>query len=312
MRTHELRTCPACNAGNAVPFEICPHTRLQRCPSCSLVFALEYGDPEEIYVDGYLSGKSDFGLDIMHPEFQEFLESVAVRRLKAIEKVVAPPGRFLDVGCGSGEVLAVAQRRGWEVTGVEPVEESVRIARERRGLDVRQALLQQSGLPEHAYDVVSAFHVLEHMPNGADFLTELARWVRPGGAVVIEVPNFRSFHRRNHGASWSGLRPLEHVAHYTPATLASALTRTGIVPRSITTPTYLYEGQTLDQALDDLGLHRLNRQASGLIGRPGEQRGEATVAPSPFGWRLLKGVGRAYDLARTGQVILAVGIVPQS
>src|SRR5690606_4572283 len=103
-----------------------------------------YADPDAVYVDGYLSGGTDYGLDIFDPVFQEFLDFAADRRLDRIE-AVRSPGRLVDVGCGSGEVLRAARRRGWEVAGAEPVEESARIARER-GLDVRTAVLESSGL----------------------------------------------------------------------------------------------------------------------------------------------------------------------
>jgi SAM-dependent methyltransferase len=274
-----------------------------------LVFAPAYADPEEVYVEGYLLGKSQFGLDVTHPLFQEYLAWVADRRLETIEKVVGPPGRFLDVGCGSGEVLAVAERRGWKVQGAEPVIESAELA-QRRGLDVRAARLEESGLPEHSYDVVGAFHVLEHMVDGAGFLRTIARWARPGGHVVVEVPNFRSFHRRNHGRglSWSGLRPLEHLAHYSPATLAATMREVGITPVSITTPGYIYYRQTLDQSLDDLGLQRWRRLA-GWMGKPGEQKGQPAVVANQIGSAVLHGVQSLYRMTGTGMVVFAVGQV---
>jgi SAM-dependent methyltransferase len=306
VKTYELRACPACGSEDSGNKALCPHEHLRVCNKCGLVFAPAYGDPDELYVDGYHSG---MGSATWHPLFQEFLSWVASRRLEIIERVVRPPGRFLDVGCGSGEVLAVAQRRGWQVQGAEPLHESAKLAQER-GLDVRANLLQESGLPERSYDVVSAFHVLEHMTDGAAFLNLVARWARPGGYVVIEVQNFRSFHRLNHdrGLSWPGLRPLEHVAHYSPQTLGSALRRVGLEPVTVTTPTYLFPGQTLDQALDDLGLQQLRRVA-GWMGRAGTHKGDPAVVPNPVGQAVLRTVRAAYTASRTGMVALAVARV---
>jgi 2-polyprenyl-3-methyl-5-hydroxy-6-metoxy-1,4-benzoquinol methylase len=271
------------------------------------VFASVYGDPADIYVNGYLTGDTDLGIDITHPLFQEYLAHVAHRRFTLVEKVVAPPGRLLDVGCGSGEMLAVARERGWEVQGVEPVEQSATYAVKERGLDVRAVLLQESGLPERSYDVVSAFHVLEHMPDGLGFLRTMTRWVRPGGCVVVETPNWRSVARRTSGAAWPYLRPLEHVAHYTPTTLASTLRRAGLTPVHIHTPGFVWRKQTLDQMLVDLGALRFKplMLKAGVLTR---ERGQVAV-PNELGWWVLNVLQTAYGLARVGLVVLGIARV---
>jgi 2-polyprenyl-3-methyl-5-hydroxy-6-metoxy-1,4-benzoquinol methylase len=311
VRTYELTACPACRAGGYDDLTFSPTATLRRCRACDLVFAPAYGDPTDIYVDGYLRGETDFGLDIMHPLFQEYLDHVAHRRLALIEKTVRP-GRFLDVGCGTGEVLAAARERGWDVKGAEPVEDSASFAVRERGLDVRAALLEESGLPRRSYDVVSAFHVLEHMTDGLGFLRSISRWARPGGWVVIEVPNYGSIHRRGYGGGWPGLRPLEHVAHYTPATLAAIMHRAGLEPVRVHTPGFIWHRQTFDQAIADLGAQRFGkwfRRARVLTG-PGEQDGQPAVVPTRLGWWALESLQSAYAAARKGMVVLALGQVP--
>jgi SAM-dependent methyltransferase len=273
-----------------------------------MVYAGEYGDPEAIYVDGYLKGETDFGLNIMEPLFQEYLDWAAECRLAAIERAAGGPGRLLDVGCGSGELIRVAGKRGWTAAGVEPVKESASIAIER-GLDVSQAMLQDSGRPERGYDVVSAFHVLEHMSEATEFLKMIARWARPGGYVAIEVPNWRSFHRLNSGQGWPGLRPLEHIGHYTPATLEATLGRAGLNPVKVRTMTFLWEKQTLDQVLGDLARPRWARWLRPLS-VDGEQKGEPAKVPGRAVWAMMHGVQAAYDVAKVGQVVLGIGQVP--
>src|SRR5205807_4291225 len=137
------------------------------------------------------------------------LMRVARRRIKLIERASGLRfGALLDVGSGTGEVLLAAGERGWRAQGVEPERTAAEMAR-RRGLTVAVAGLVQSGLPQRTYDVVSAFHVLEHIPDSRAFLRTMARWVRPGGFVAVEVPNFASVQRRRLGDRWSGLRPRE-------------------------------------------------------------------------------------------------------
>jgi 2-polyprenyl-3-methyl-5-hydroxy-6-metoxy-1,4-benzoquinol methylase len=308
MEIHRLEACPACGAGGGAAVDLGEGRTLLRCPSCDVRYAPEFADPEAIYVDGYLKGETDFGLDIMHPVFQAFLDHCAAVRLGRIERVLGRTGSLLDVGCGSGEVLRVAARRGWQGIGVEPVAESAAMARER-GLDVRTTTLEASGLPERSFDVVSAFHVLEHMTDGVGFLRTLARWARPGGLVVIEVPNWHSFHRRNNGPHWPGLRPLEHVAHYEPKTLAATLRRAGLVPRRVRSIGFLWEGQTVDQALDDLARPGWARRF-GPLTRRGVHDGQPAVVPNRLGWAVLRGTQAAYEAAGVGQVVLAIAEAP--
>jgi 2-polyprenyl-3-methyl-5-hydroxy-6-metoxy-1,4-benzoquinol methylase len=308
LDVHEVLACPSCASSAYEEVTVGDH-RLRRCGVCSLVYAPEYGDPEAIYVDGYMKGNGTFGLDITNPVFQEYLRSVGMRRVDMIEKVSGKPGTLLDVGCGSGELLEAARDRGWDVVGVEVVEESVEAARSR-GLEIRHGLLQESGLPERHYDVVSAFHVLEHMSEGTEFLKLIARWVRPGGHLCIEVPNWRSFARRNSGDQWIHLRPLEHLGHYEPKTLAATLERAGLEPVLVRTATYLWSEQSVDQALSDLGQLRL-RKVLGPLSRAGTTAGgRPAKVPNGVGWAVLNGARRAFDAAKVGQVCFAMARVP--
>jgi SAM-dependent methyltransferase len=314
VRTHTLSTCPGCASEHSSPLELDPEHQLRRCESCGLVYAPAFADPDDIYTDGYILEGGQFGanFDVMHPTFQEFVAHAADRRLDLIERVARPPGRFLDVGCGTGEMLVSARDRGWTAQGAEPVEDSARYARDERGLDVRPTLLQDSGLPKRSYDVVAAFHVLEHLTDAPAFLRTIAEWAVPGGYVVIEVPNWRSVNRRVSGSSWIHLRPLEHLAHYSPKTLAATLRRAGLEPAEVHTPGFLWPRQSLDQALSDVGARRLEgwfRRAR-VLTRTEVRDGAPVTVPSGLGWWGLRALESAYSFSRTGMVVLAIARVP--
>jgi SAM-dependent methyltransferase len=304
MRTHAIERCPSCRAEEADGVVLDGHP-LRRCRSCGLVHALEAADPDEIYVDGYLTGATEFGPpSLVDPDFQRFLHHVGHRRMEVIEGH-EPIGSFLDVGCGTGDVLVAAQERGWASVGAEPVVESAQIAT-ARGVDVRNALLEESGLPEGTYDAVGAFHVLEHMEDGRSFLQLLARWARPGGLVVVEVPNWGGFHRRRKGVAWPGLRPLEHVAHYDAGTLSAALEGAGLEVVQVRSLGFLWREQSLGQALDDLarpGWFRALRRLSAK-----QPTGE--LRPGPLAWAALQATQRAYDRRANGQVLLGLARRP--
>ncbi len=315
-----IRQCVPCHSPsvllssssqNSETIHLGPET-LRRCRDCRLTFAPLYVDPSEIYVEGYHSGGcGEFGVDISHPAWKDLLDYVGERRLDVLEKRVKPPGRFLDVGCGIGNTLVAARRRGWETTGVELVPSAVQIAVDEYGLNVKNSTLEESGLPKRSFDVVAANHVLEHQPDGAAFLASIGEWVRPGGHLFIEVPNWNSCDRRWNHEAWIGLRPLEHLAHYSPRTLARTMRRLGFTPKLVRTPFYRTASQSLGQILHDHGLDRLQPYlARSILTVPLMQRDQSLRGPNAFLGHILKTVDVIESKARSGVVVVMVAQVP--
>ena len=313
IRTTAVGRCPGCGGQDREERPL-GDTRLWTCGGCGLVYAREFGDPGQIYVDGYMWGETSFGFDVTPPRFQAYLAGVNRRRCAVAEGVNGGVGSWLDVGCGRGEVLATAVSRGWRAVGVEPVADAAAHARSL-GLEVRETTLLEAGLPERSFDIVSAFHVVEHMVDARDFVRSLARYVRPGGHVLVEVPNFRSMDRRQRGQAWRGLRPLEHIGHFSPTTLRTLLQAAGLEDVEVRTPTYVGPPQTVDEALDDLALGA----RAGLL-RPLSREvavtwvegleGAVTRLPTRAGWALLRGVEHIYDRAAVGMVCVGTARVP--
>lgn len=303
-----LVECPTCGAANSRDFSYFGAQELRRCRACDTVYAQAYADPSEVYVDGYLTGETEFGLDVRDVHFQRFLVQVGRERARLVERITGGTGRLLDVGCGTGEFAEAAQAHGFEVQAVEPEASSAEYAR-ARGVDVRTAMLEESGLPEGHYDVVCALHVLEHLPDSPGFLATLGRRARPGGHVVVEVPNFASVLRRRSGRSWMHLRPLEHLVYHSPQTLERSFRRAGLEPVAIRAPTWVTPPQSAGEALRDLGdppvaplVRRLCRRVL---------RGDGTIrAPLRPGWVLLRAVAAGYDALGLGMVVFGVARVP--
>lgn len=292
-------------------FDVGNGNLLRKCSQCETVSALDYADPSEVYVDGYMfgeTGKFGIGIDVREPGFHRYLLGVAHRRLEMIERATGLRAEaLLDVGSGTGEVLMAARERGWRGTGVEPERTGAEVATER-GLDVKVALLEESGLPERSFDVVSAFHVLEHMPDSRAFLSTLARWARPGGFVVVEVPNWASVQRRRFGPAWGHLRPHEHVVHFTPETLVRTCRACGIEPVVVRSPVYLSPPQDFDQALWDLGRPQGRfRHLLVRLTRSQVVDGRTVRHPTSVGWRALRLAEKLHDRAGVGSVVLCVG-----
>jgi SAM-dependent methyltransferase len=135
-------------------------------------------------------------------------------------------GRLLDVGCGSGGTLGVARALGWETWGIElDPEAAARAGRFADTIHVGDVL--SAPFPPERFDVVTAFHVLEHVADPVAVARRMLGWLAPGGLLIVEVPNAAGLGARLFGPAWSGLELPRHLSQFTPATLAGVVERAG-------------------------------------------------------------------------------------
>lgn len=147
---------------------------------------------------------------------------------------LSPPARVLDLGCATGDLLQVVRERGNpNVVGIEPSIHAAAISRDRYGLDVHAGQLADAAIPDASLDAVLMSHVIEHLPSPSRTLTEIARVLRPGGTVVLWLPNADSLAARFWDDAWMGYDAPRHLYTFTPVTLTALLQRTGFVVREI-------------------------------------------------------------------------------
>jgi SAM-dependent methyltransferase len=145
---------------------------------------------------------------------------------RAMHLRARPGGRLLEVGCGSGELLAGVRDLGWSVTGVDFDAAAVAVAR-RRGLTVHEGDLAAQGFAPGSFDAVTMFHLFEHVPDVRVLLAECFRLLAPGGRLVVVTPNPEGRGHRRFGISWMGLDPPRHLHLLPPRTLGSEAERAG-------------------------------------------------------------------------------------
>jgi len=149
------------------------------------------------------------------------------REVTALWPLLAPPARVLDLGCATGDLLQAIREHGNDhLIGIEPSERAAAIARSR-GLDVRTDDLRGTALPAASLDIALVSHVIEHLPSPSDALAELRRVVRPGGHLVIWLPNGDSLAARVWRDAWIGYDAPRHLYTFTPRTLRALLDRHG-------------------------------------------------------------------------------------
>jgi SAM-dependent methyltransferase len=225
----------------------------RRCGTGSSGPPLSASELSGFYGEGYAAHEEGAGLLALLLRRLKRLQSSAILRRAPFSRALdEPPGRALDVGCGRGDLAAALLARGWRVAGVEPSERAAAIAR-RRGIEVLGGTLTTAALDDEGYDVVVFRHSLEHLPDPVGDLGRVREALRPGGRVVISVPNFGSWQRRRFGADWFHLDLPRHRTHFTAASLGCALRRAGLsVGEQFTTTSVL----GLPGSLQYVAIHR--------------------------------------------------------
>lgn len=131
-------------------------------------------------------------------------------KLNLINSLQANKGLVLDIGAGTGDFLSVARQNGWKTVGVEPNEKAKSIALQKGVSFVKQT----SELESNSFDVITMWHVLEHVPNLDNQIKELKRLLKPMGTLLIAVPNFKSFDAKHYGKFWAAYDVPIHFWHF--------------------------------------------------------------------------------------------------
>jgi SAM-dependent methyltransferase len=145
-----------------------------------------------------------------------------------------PPGRILDVGCGRGDIGSAFVARGWTVSGIEPSEGACMAARERN-VDAFAGTLEEAPFPPQHFDAILFQHSLEHVAVPREDVRRAWELLRPGGVLIISVPNFGSWQRRAFQADWRHLDVPRHRTHFTSSGLQQLLGDSGFTQIEIST-----------------------------------------------------------------------------
>jgi SAM-dependent methyltransferase len=150
-------------------------------------------------------------------------------RLRLLGRAVPPPARLVDAGAGRGRFVAAARRAGYDSTGFEP-DPGRAAAAVAYGATVDVEGVEEADFAPGSLDAVTLWHVLEHTADPDRAIARIASWLRPGGALVVGVPNLDSLQARLGGERWYHLELPWHRTHFTPRGLETLLRRHGLEP----------------------------------------------------------------------------------
>ncbi|MEW6400371.1 MAG: class I SAM-dependent methyltransferase [Chloroflexota bacterium] len=245
---------------------------LVKCSACGLVYnpALSF-DAKDVSQQFYDE------LNMAHrKKIQSVLLSTSRSRWKWLHgQLSVDPGTLLEIGCGTGEFLVMAQRDGWKVEGLE-LSDSFRLAaKDWYGLSLKNKELEQANIAPDSFNAVVLLHVFEHLPNPLEFLAQASRVLKQEGWLFIIVPNLASWTDDLFGKSNPTLIKKDHFFHYNCSTLRETISKSDFEvvelttyepPHHIWTSLYWY-----------LSMRRKASRRQGLQGKPGG-------SPSLLGW----------------------------
>jgi 2-polyprenyl-3-methyl-5-hydroxy-6-metoxy-1,4-benzoquinol methylase len=154
-----------------------------------------------------------------------FVKSIALKnKLELINSLQPAKGRILDIGAGTGDFLSVAKQNGWQTIGVEPSDKAKAIAVKKEVSFVGDT----AELENQSFDVITMWHVLEHVPNLDNQIKELKRLLKPNGSLIVAVPNFKSFDAKHYGTFWAAYDVPIHFWHFSKKAIKKLFEKEGM------------------------------------------------------------------------------------
>jgi len=231
MISSALEQCPVCAHSQKKHLYSLSAGNLVSCQHCQLVLFVPRPSPEELAefynTEGYREG---------YEQSPMARQSFAIARYEQLEKAIAhySPSllskankRFLDIGCGLGDFLSVVAAQGWNITGTEISPKAVQQANSLLGDKVIEGEIINLELPENSYDLITIYHVIEHLLDPVATLVKIRHLLKPEGMAFIETPNMGSLGARLRGKNWSHIIPPEHITYFKPSSLNYALKEAG-------------------------------------------------------------------------------------
>jgi 2-polyprenyl-3-methyl-5-hydroxy-6-metoxy-1,4-benzoquinol methylase len=225
-------TCCLCRTADSRLLFHVGQFQIVRCNGCRLVYLTPQVPPDKlsgIYQETYWA--SPAAKDLGYTDYlgdRDLYRRTFRRRLERHVLSHVRRGRLLDVGCAAGLFLKEASRAGFETAGVDVSRPMVEFARNELKLEhVALGTLQDCRFADGAFDVVTLWDVVEHVPDPPELLREVRRVMSRDGYLILETQNERSLFARMMGRRWHHYKVPEHLFHFGPETCARLLREAG-------------------------------------------------------------------------------------
>lgn len=231
---HTYTVCPVCDCSKLnEKYEIKDYTvsggnfKVWECENCQLRFTQDIPVISEIgayYQSEEYISHSNTNQGLVNRLYQMVRTFTLKQKLKLVRRASGKKtGRLLDIGCGTGEFLHTMNGAGWEVLGLEPEPAAREQVLKNFGLDAKsnEELFE---LEENTRDVVSMWHVLEHVHQLNDYIATIHKILKEDGLLIIAVPNYQSLDADRYQAHWAAYDVPRHLYHFSPQSMETLLT----------------------------------------------------------------------------------------
>ena len=230
--------CPVCGSANLEnKLQVRDHTAsnelfwIVECKDCSLRFTQDVPDDAAITPyyesDEYIS-HSDTKKGLVNRLYHLVRKRTLRQKRKLVEKATGiDKGNLLDIGSGTGAFLHEMKANGWKTTGLEPSSGARKLAKEFYNLELSESELLYR-LPDSWYDVVTLWHVLEHVHDLQGYVQKLRDVLKPGGKLIIAVPNYTAFDESVYKSFWAAYDVPRHLYHFSPRAMQTLMEKNGL------------------------------------------------------------------------------------
>lgn len=146
------------------------------------------------------------------------------KKLNLINSFYSEEKNLLDLGCGTGDFLETALKNGWHVSGIEPNEQARKIANKKANYSVFETA-QLLRFEENCFDLITLWHVLEHLPNLEEQIAILKKLLKPKGTLIIAVPNYNSYDAKYYKEFWAAYDVPRHLWHFNKDSISNLVSK---------------------------------------------------------------------------------------
>ena len=225
----DVIACPVCKNTDLQKFSLCEDYtvshetfHVKQCTNCKLAITTPRPETETLgkyyQSDEYIShsGKSSGGMGFIYKLARSFALNWKKNKIVKIKS----KGSILDFGCGTGEFLNTMQRSGWNVTGIEPSPDARLKAEILTSIKIHDSV---QGLTDQKFDIITAWHVIEHVPDLNQTIQKLKSHLTKSGTIFIAVPNYQSPDANVYKEHWAGYDVPRHLWHFSKDSMNTLL-----------------------------------------------------------------------------------------